>query len=187
MSEKLHTKHEKHSAEHTNIEKEVQENLKRIKEAEHSPSELAEAHTEALRSRVESEAVSGKEMSPAAPEEATQTHSFAAHAELKLEAYRKLLKSTQEQLPQVQRRFSQFVHKASIESISEVASKTIARPVGIALGSLITFVGVSITLLMAYRYGFTYNYLLFVLLFIGGYIAATALEISYKYLIKRAK
>ncbi len=170
-----------------NIAKEVKENLKKLEQKENNPSEHSiESATETIRETIEAEARPAEQLRqkerPA--EEASDHHSINAHAKLKIEAYRKLLTDVQAKLSPRDQRFSNFVHKPFVESVSEIASKTIARPVGIAWGSIITFLGVVISLFYAYRYGIPFNYLLFVLLFMAGYLTATILELAFKLLAR---
>ena len=182
-------RHEIHSSKETfDIAAEVKKGLEKAEKGEQNEEDLEQrASAETIRKSIEATAVSGKEMTPSKPEKTQQPHSFGAHAKLKLDAYKKLLSTTREQLPKPEQYFSSFAHKPVIETVSEVASKTVARPVGIAWGSLLTFIGVSVTLFLSYRYGFTFNYLLFVLFFIGGYTITTVLELSYKLLSKRLR
>lgn len=190
MSESYNeNRHESHSSKESfDIAAEVKKGLEKAEKGEqHDDQAEQKASAETIRKSIETTAVSGKEMNPSKPESTQQSQSFAAHAKLKLDSYKKLLDTTREQLPKPEQYFSSFVHKPIIETVSEVASKTVARPVGIALGSLLTFIGVTVTLFLSHRYGFTFNYLLFVLFFVGGYVATTILELSYKLLSKRLK
>lgn len=170
------------------IAKEVSKNLERLEAAADEASEYgSEASTESIRKSIDIEAASVEELKqkeqPA--EQSERSYSIRTHANLKVEAYQKTLKDIQVRLSSKEKRFSQFVHKPIIENVSEIASKTVARPVGIAWGSVITFIGVSISLLYAYRYGIPFNYLLFVLLFVLGYIVATIFELSGKVLLRK--
>ena len=169
------------------ISKEVRKNLERLKPVEGSVENSSETSAETIRNSIEAEAkpveqIKNKEQST---EQEEKSFSIHAHTKLKIEAYQKTLKDIRTRLSPREKRFSQVVHKPIIETVSEVASKTIARPVGIAWGSIITFVGVSISLLYAYRYGIPFNYLLFILLFVFGYTLATILELGTKVFLRR--
>jgi preprotein translocase subunit SecF len=169
------------------VSEEVSKNLERLEAMESAPENEPEVSAETIRKSIETEAKSAEQIKetekPA--EQTDKPYSVHMHAKLKVEAYQKTLKDIQARLSTKDRRFSRFVHKPIIETVSEVASKTVARPVGIAWGSIITFIGVTISLLYAYRYGIPFNYLLFILLFISGYIFATVLELGAKVLIRR--
>lgn len=165
------------------ISKEVKENLKKLEqERTNSEHETDESAVETIRETIETEATSAEKIKQKQkPTEATDdSYSVHTHAKLKLDAYKKLLTDIQVKLSPRQKSFSSFVHKPIVETISEAASKTVARPVGIAWGSIITFLGTVISLFYAYRYGIPFNYLLFILFFVGGYLLATALELGYK-------
>lgn len=187
MSEKLHHHERDKSYEHFDIEKEVRSGLERAESSSETETELSSEHkAEQLASTVEQEAVSGKELTRDNPEKSSQhEHMFAAHTQLKEDAYSKLLASTRSQLAKPEKLFSSFVHRPSVEKISDVASKTVARPIGTTYGAIATFLGLSIALFFAYRYGFSFNYLLFVLLFVGGYVIATTVELLMKPIFRK--
>lgn len=183
MSEKLQHHHEQDKTyEHFDIEKEVRAGLERVESSSETESDPSAEHTtEQLHSTVEKEAVSAQELTADKSEEPPQhEHMFAAHTQLKQDAYSKLLANTRSQFAKPEQLFSTIVHRPSVEKISDVASKTVARPIGTTYGALATFIGLSIALFFAYRYGFSFNYLLFVLLFVGGYVIATTIELLLK-------
>jgi len=60
---------------------------------------------------------------------------------------------------------------------SEAASKTISRPSGLLGGGLMAFAGSLVYLYLAKHIGFRYNYLLFTLLFVGGFAVGLCLEV----------
>ena len=104
---------------------------------------------------------------------------------LKTEAYRHTLRSIRRKLPKPARLFSKVAHNSTIESISEVSAKTIARPSGFLGGSIFSFTGSLVLLYMSRHYGFSYNYATFFILFVLGFIAGAAAELAFWALYSR--
>ncbi len=176
---------------HIDISKEVEASLREL-EARHEASRDTDHESESDTFKHEAESIARpseeilQENEKLHEDTEAPRHSHANHAALKQDVYRKTLQQTQSQLDPMQRRFSSFLHHPIVESTSEIAAKTVARPTGIAWGAISAAFGTILSLFFAYRYGFSYNYLLFLLLFAGGYIIGTALELGI-YHIKRLR
>lgn len=76
----------------------------------------------------------------------------------------------------VQRQFSKLIHQPAVRATSEAAARTVSRPSGLLGGGLVALVGTSSYLYLAKHIGFSYNYGVFALLFIGGFILGLVLE-----------
>lgn len=96
---------------------------------------------------------------------------------LKSQAYQQTLGRIQSKLSKPDQIFSKFVHSKTVESISNISAKTVARPSGVLGGSICAFLGSLILLYAAKHYGFSYNYLMLVILFVGGYAIGGIIEI----------
>jgi hypothetical protein len=96
---------------------------------------------------------------------------------LKASAYERILTKTHQKLPKTAQTFSKVVHNPTVDKISEISAKTVARPSGFLGGSICAFLGSLIVYYSASRSGFKYNYLLLFLLFIAGYIIGSILEL----------
>lgn len=107
-----------------------------------------------------------------------QNHAVTApiSRELKSMMRSRTLTRIQKELPAPQRTLSKIIHTKPVEVVSAIGEKTIARPVGLLGGGLFAFAGSVITFYTAKHYGFRYNLLLFFLLFVGGYMAASIVE-----------
>lgn len=187
MSEKLHHPTPEHHRAHPEHESHQQaEKLKHLHEkaekAEHAPQD----NIESIKKSIESAAVSGKEYTKT-EKETPQPTSYGINKELKATAYRKVIKKTQSQLSTPERAFSRAIHNPTVDRFSEVASKTVARPSGLLFGGIGAFIGTLFVFYISKRAGFTYNYLLFVLLFLGCYVAGVVLEGLYKLFRKAAR
>lgn len=102
----------------------------------------------------------------------------------KAEKYQAKLSQVRARLNPASQKFSRLIHNPSVESASELASKTIARPSSFIGGGLVSFIGSGLVLFMAKRYGFEYNYLVFLGLFIIGFFSGITVEFSFRALRK---
>jgi len=98
--------------------------------------------------------------------------------ELKAVALRRSLQHVQHNLPAPQRLLSKVVHQPAIRRASAATGQTIARPSGLLGGGLCAFLGSLLYLYLAKHVGFTYNYLLFIFFFGGGFVIGLLLELA---------
>lgn len=87
------------------------------------------------------------------------------------------LKQVRRELTPTERIFSKVIHQPAIKAVSEASAKTVTRPSGLLGGGLLAFVGTSGYLYLAKHIGFRYNYLVFSLLFVGGFALGLVLEL----------
>lgn len=169
-SPEAHKQHHspEHQAEHHEHQRARQEREPRHEAKEHAP-------VPELEQRAHQEAIAGKEMIPAAQEKPKENTAYVSR-ELKKNTLNRTLARIRKQLPASSRTLSKVVHQPVVDAVSQVGGQTIARPSGLLGGSIVAFVGSSIFLWMANHYGFTYNYLLFAILFVGGFAVGMALE-----------
>jgi hypothetical protein len=97
--------------------------------------------------------------------------------ELKQITLRRELQQIRRKLPLPERTLSAVIHQPVVRAVSEAAGKTISRPSGLLGGSLVAFVGTGAYLYLARHIGFTYNYLVFLLLLGAGFIVGLSLEL----------
>jgi hypothetical protein len=97
---------------------------------------------------------------------------------LKQITLRRELQQIRRQLPRPARAFSQVIHQPAVRAISEAAGRTVSRPSGLLGGGLLAFTGTSIYLYLARHIGFTYNYLVFLLLLAGGFVLGLLAELA---------
>lgn len=180
-----HGEHQPHHEQQQSQERldgsgEVQNNLERIqheaKAAEHDPLQHS---VEALKARADREAKSTHEYDKH-DVDATPSHSFMLHRELKNDAYRQTLLKTRRHLSAPERALSKLIHQPVIESASETAANTIGRASGLFTGSLFALLGSAFLLYMTKRYGFTYNYGVFVLCFVAGFALGLLVELMWR-------
>jgi hypothetical protein len=150
----------------------------KVEADKHLEAEQQHSAEQAL-ARAKQEAISGKDMSVEKTRQAaTHGTSPLVDRELRRLMFKRTLVSVQKQLSAPSRAFSKVVHNPAIDRASAAAEKTVARPKGILVGGLAAFIGCLYTLYLAKHYGFRYNLLLFIILFVTGYVVTTFIEIA---------
>lgn len=180
MSEQLRSTGE-HGAEQLDLSNEVARSREQLGKRLQEAQERGEATSvETLSEAAKEKAVSGQEYSAGeAPKDSSQ-NLYAAHGSLKAETYRRTMRHVRHDLRPVDRTFSKIIHNPKVEAISAVAGKTVARPSGILGGGIAALVGSTFLLIIARYYGFTYNYTVFLLLLLGGFVAGILVELAIK-------
>jgi general stress protein CsbA len=176
MSEKYHSSHEQgeipksHEVTNDSLKNKLERELT-AEEEKHG----SEENLEAIRRKVEKQAPIQHER-PHSEKEQTKNHPVLVNKQLKDMAFSRSMTRTQKKLSAPSRAFSKVVHTPIIDTTSEFVGKTIARPSGVLTGAFISFVGTSVLLWATRYYGYTYNYLLVILLFVGGMVAGMTIE-----------
>jgi hypothetical protein len=152
-------------------------------EKEHGSTEQIEA----IRLKVEKQApLQTQEQSHKENEQPKHHHPVLVNKQLKDMAFSRSMTRTRKKLSAPSRAFSKVVHAPIIDKSSELVGKTVARPSSMLAGAFLAFVGTSILLWVTRYYGYTYNYLLVILLFVGGAIAGIAGEGLWRIIRKRS-
>lgn len=134
---------------------------------------------ENIRSTVKHESVSAKEVGvDKALENPAHESSPLVNKELKKLMFKRTLTQVQKQLSAPSRVFSKITHSTAVDSVSSAAEKTVARPKGFLVGSILAFAGSAYTYYSAKQNGFEYNVLLFFILFVAGYAVTTLVELA---------
>lgn len=94
--------------------------------------------------------------------------------------YRQTMKRVQRKLPANQRRFSKVIHNPVVETASDVAGGTIARPSGLLAGGITSLIVNLLVIIVCRYYGYEYNYLLGILGFLGGFVLGVTAEFAYR-------
>lgn len=176
-------------SEHGESHKDQQEKLKELAEKAAEAKEKSPHEVERLAHHAKEKAVSGKERSAGdIGKESPRQSSVVIDKTVKQQAYKKTMRHVQRQLPRSQRSFSRFIHQEVVEKVSEVSSKTIARPSGLLGSGMVALLGTSVIVWMSRYYGFRYNFFVFVALIGAGFVAGLLIEAllkSSKKLIRR--
>lgn len=149
----------------------------------HEKRELAPVKE--LEKQVKHEAVAGKELP--VHEKAHHSESpLLVNRELKQQTWSRTMTRVRKHLSAPNRAFSKVIHQPAVNALSEVGGKTVARPSGLLMGGLCAFLASSVVLWMAKYYGFAYNYLLFLIVFAGGFALGLVLEFVF-WIFRRKK
>lgn len=178
MSEKF-VSHERHEI-HPSPELAHEQDHKKHESA-HNKHEVSHEKRQELAVEAAHEAIRGQEtLSKVAETKTHQPHHDVASKQVKKLTYQRTLKRTQNRLRLPDRTLSRFIHQPAIEKVSELASKTIARPSGLLGGSILAFLGTLSVLLLSRKYGYEFNYLVFFMMFVGGFAVGALAELTAK-------
>ncbi len=147
------------------------------KKARQAEQELAAKDIEALREKAEMHAEPSEHIKPDQQEEPEPDTMLGMQQVLKSKAYEHTLRRVRQKLPKPARVFSRFAHNKAVEAASNAGAQTVGRPSGILGGSLCAFLGSVVVLYYSRHYGFRYNYALFFVLFIGGFLVGVVAEL----------
>jgi flagellar biosynthesis GTPase FlhF len=177
MSEKLHQHHEK-GPEAVDIQEEAKRSQEHIDKAAEAAEKAhkPEHQADQARHKAAQEALSGKDVS-VEHQAHSETNSFGLERNLKSKAYAKSLERIRSQLSPSERTFSKVIHNPTVDKTSNLVGKTVARPSGFLGGSICALLGSIILIYTSKHYGFRYNYLLFIILFAGGYVIGSFIEL----------
>ena len=146
--------------------------------AERAKKERSELNLEKLRQAAKEEAASKEAHDHHKHDQADEPDTpIGTQRSIKAQAYRQTMRRIQSRLPKVSRAFSKIVHNKTVDAVSNVGAQTVARPSGLLGGSICAFIGSVVLLYSAKHYGFRYNYLVFFILFIGGFLLGSLLEL----------
>lgn len=190
MNEEKKVLHEKHEVAPDNSEalKDTNEKLEAlVEEGRGAKNEHAEKIDE-LRNEAKHEAKTRDEVLAKQAEQEPQAEvPTLVNRELKGMAYKRTLTRIRKDLPAPERVFSRLIHNPVVESVSEVGSKTVARPSGVLAGGFFAFLGSSVFLWVAKHYGYEYNFLLFAAFFVGGFALGLVVELIFRTFKKAPK
>lgn len=173
------------SQEHTRRFEELEQHVNHS--AEKSPLSAENIHTnealESIRHTIEEQATSIETIivDDQTSQAAHITRYITKH--IKDSRYQETLQAVRHHLTPTQKVFSRFIHQPTIETASEIGSKTIARPSGLLGGSLLSLLGSLTIVIIARRVGFSVPNSMFAILFIIGFGLGIVIEL----LLHRAK
>ena len=162
----------------------IAEKLNRELESNAEKAVNAQRNTENIATKVEQLAVSGKEMGRSETADKKQ-HPVLVNKQLKEMAYSRAMTRVRKHLSLPSRMLSRTVHSKALERPSEIIGNTVARPSGVLGGALIATIGSSVLLWLTKHFGYTYNYLAVILLFVMGLVLGVTVEAIWKLLKRR--
>ncbi len=180
MAEKIKQQHEAHESHEQLVSNEHQEKAEkgRHEAAEKAKQEQSEVNIAEIRELAAAEAKAAEETNVNEAESNDDSSTLIGlPGLLKTDAYKKTLKRVQQRLKPADRTLSKIVHNKTVESISNVGAQTMARPSGLLGGSICAFLGSLVLLYSAKHYGFRYNYFMFFIFFVGGFLVGLGIEL----------
>jgi hypothetical protein len=147
----------------------------------------AEESIDTIREKIEQQAVSQdlshfeKQIEQPLPVD----HYITKH--MKAELYEDTLVRVRKHLTYTQQRFSKFIHQPTIEAVSEISAKSIARPSGLLGGSLVALIGSLTIVIIARHIGFVVPNSIIIILFLIGFGVGIIIEFIMHYHPARIK
>lgn len=180
-----HTSNTEHGGE-AQKDPELEKRSQEIQEAVREKAEKAtHAHREKideLRQEIDAHAkdAESQQAETTGDKEPDQAQTYWYSAEYRQHAYDQLIKKVRGRLPKSQRLASKILHQPTVERLSDIGSRTVARPSGVLFGSICSFIGSFIAYFFAKRYGYDMTYSVFIASFLGGFLAGIIIEALYK-------
>lgn len=95
-------------------------------------------------------------------------------------AFRQLMGRVRKHMSGSERAASKVIHQPTVERLSEIGEKTVARTSGVLVGSIFSFVVSLSTYYLSRRNGYDMTYAIFIVSFFGGFIFGLLIEFGYK-------
>lgn len=181
MSEKLNISQPEQQKSHNQElrHQKIHEQLRDQREKANHTTEISKDTIESIKQSIEATAIS-KDQFNVGEKETKQNYTYRATKQIKQNSYKHTLKQTQKHMSKPERAFSRAIHHPIVEKVSDIGAQTIARPSGLISGGLFAFICSLVVLLISKRSGFTYNYLFFITVFVGGYFCGLLVELGFK-------
>lgn len=167
---------------------EIEHEPARMQYSESNPDTQSDIRStiEQLQTVVNSEAKSSSETSFADAPLRSTTPSYSQHKEMKNTVYLQQLNDIRGQLPAQERILSKIMHNKAINAVAAATANTLGRPSSLLTAGIFALGGSAFVLLLSHKYGFSYNYSVFIFLLIIGYVAGLITE-GFKMLFKKTR
>lgn len=115
----------------------------------------------------------------------SRSHTYITK-EVKAGAYQEVLSNVRTKLSATESRFSKFIHNNTIETVSEIGAKTIARPILLLGGGVFMVFGGFILLGLSRFFGFELPVSVFLALYLIGFLVFGIVDIAVSIIRKRS-
>lgn len=144
----------------------------------HEKEHALAKHRNEIAQSAEKQALSSSEIAAKSSEKShDQPRSHHITKDIKNVTFQRSLVRVRKRLSAPNKVLSSVVHQPVVERVSEAAGRTVARPSGFLGGGLFAFMGTLTLLYVTRKYGYEFNYLVFFMLFIGGFMVGSILEL----------
>lgn len=164
-----------HERNHETAEKRVENHEKEIRSHESDIDSL-----EAIRDRLDKTAESRVQTISRSEDKPRAEAVHHASTGMKHHSYKQTLKSTRRKLTTPERAFSKVIHQPVVETVSDFAGGTVARPSGLLVGGLVSAAASLVVLYICRHYGYEYNFLIGLAGMGGGFVLGLLSEGAYK-------
>jgi len=158
-----HIEHQGKQLEHNEVSKE------QVERQQHEMLKQAEAV-------IKAEAEPMRDMAAETADQATTTTPYTGR-EVRAHTYKHNMQRVRRHLSAPDKVLSKMIHNPIVDKVSEVSGKTVARPSGMLGGGLCAFLATSILVSYTRHNGVTYNYGVFIVFFVGGYLVGMTIEL----------
>lgn len=184
MSEKLNYEQEfdvSHEAE------ELSQHVDKLRErVEHEQRHGSKEHVSELQKQAEHHAISHERPSAERAEHHAPSH-HRASKDLKDLTFDRTMVRTRKKLNAPEKALSRVIHQPVINAVSEFGARTIARPASLFGGGLLALLGTTTLLYLTRKYGYEFNYLVFLMTFVVGFGLGSLIEMLVKLLKLRSR
>lgn len=119
-------------------------------------------------------AIAGKEKAPSGSENKRSRE--PVHHSVKKQTYKATMRRVEGKLPAYQRSFSRIINNDTVDKVSNISAKTVARPSALLGAGFFAFLGLLSITYLANRYGFTVSNTTFLVLIAVGWTAGLVIE-----------
>lgn len=151
-----------------------------LKNSEVELVEQQEKSSDSIKQELEREAAPSPDIA-AIEQPENEKHRIGITKDIKTKSYNETLRQVRHNLNKTEKTFSRIIHQPFVEKLSNISAKTVARPAGILGGGILAFAGGIFVLTVAKMQGFSYNFLLIIILYLSGYLLVTALEMAIRW------
>lgn len=157
------------------IEKLSEKNYERLKDDAEKAKSSQESIKE-IQEKIERAALSKDEIKAETEEIKASESNLRASTQLKGLAFKQRMREVQRKETPSQRTFSKFIHNPAVESVSNAAEGTVARPSGLLFGGLFSAIAGLGVLYICNHYGYEYNFTFGLASFVGGFFLGLLIE-----------
>ncbi len=178
MAEKLSRQHEAHHHSHEHEQSEHLDRLKNKIEKEATEASKAQSQEQAehAKSVIEKLSTPSERLKSHGEQHPQKNQERRIHGNEQAVSFSRTMTRVRKKLNPIEKPLSKVIHNPVIDKTSEVAGKTIARPSSVLGGAFFSLLGTSALLWITRHYGYEYNYLVVIMMFVIGMVFGVSLE-----------
>lgn len=158
------------------------EKLELDKKHHESPERIKTIHEEVEKQSKPKESIKISEA-----EDAPRHSEIFINRELKDISFSRTMARTRKHLSYPNKLFSKFIHNQGVDRASHVIGNTVTRPTSTLVAGITACIASIGLLYTVKKYGYEYNYLFIIMVFVGGYLLGLGIELLIYLLMKNKK